>query len=74
MATPANNYGKTSLLHIFATNSRQRNAVAHLHSERDKRTYAGLNAASLFTKKKQKEAPRKFRDELKKIVGPNRPA
>ena len=54
---------------MFATNSRQRNAVAHLHSERDKRTYAGLNAASLFTKKKQKEAPRKFRVELKNSVG-----
>ena len=43
-----------------ATNSRQRNAVAHLHSERDKRTYAGHNASSLFTKIEAKEAPRKI--------------
>ena len=57
-----------------ATNSRQRNAVAHLHSGRDKRMYAGLNVASLFTKKKQKEAPRKCHVELKIPLAVDRPA
>ena len=54
-----------------ASNSRQRNAVAQLHSERDKRTYADLNVASLFTPKKSKKKHCKiFRVELKHFVGP----
>ena len=59
---------------LCATNSRQRNAVAHLHSERDKRTYAGLNVASLFTKKKQKKHHENFALNSKIPLAVDRPA